>query len=139
MEETQPPPKKYAGFYLATGPDDWRMTKPITGDSPRPCQPQDLPTYARVIALHCGDPEMEVRMRAASLLDTLQHLEGPPLPPPGLTEQIFKAGAITPEEAEALEGYIDSMGKHDTYLRDEALLLMEAGGHIHPEAHSFRT
>ena len=117
------------GFSVARGPGMKTMVTPITKDSPLPYMPEDLPTYRRLHCIHLGDPVMEVQMRAASVEDSCMHLETEN-PPSLLTGAIFRTGSVSDEQAEELRQYTRSLDEDDEYLRDELLLLLEAGGHL---------
>ena len=125
--------KNVTGFSMVTGPGMKPIITQMTKDSPRPYMPKDLPTYQRLQSLHMGDPEMEVRMRAASLEDSCFHLDTENPPAKTLTGRIFRTGTVSQEQAEELRVYVRSLNEDDQYLRDEVLLLLEAGGHLMTE------
>ena len=71
---------------------------------------------------------METRLRAASLEDSCAQCGVSP-PHADLMDEIHRTGAVTDQQAEALQEFIGSLDGH-TYLVDETLLLPEAAGHV---------
>ena len=120
-------PAKSTGYSVARAPGMKPIVRIFTGDEPRIRVPEELPTYSRVHAIHCGIPEDEIRMRAASLAESCFQMEVDTPVPQTLIDPIFRAGAVTDEQAEALRAYIES--EESEYLKDEARLILEAGGH----------
>lgn len=94
----------------------------------RPYLPDDLPTYKRYSCIHSGNPEMEVRLRAASLEDSCAHMVVNP-PRRATLDEIHTTGAINEEQARELRDFAANDGL-DHYLVVETLLLLEAGGHV---------
>lgn len=94
----------------------------------RPYLPDDLPTYRRYNCIHSGNPEMEVRLRAASLEDSCAQMRQNP-PRRALLDAIHASGTINEEQARELRDFAEMDGL-DNYLVVETLLLLEAGGHV---------
>ena len=119
------------GISVARGPDMSPIVVRHNQASPRPHIPEDprKPTYQRLRAVHEGTPAMEVRKRAASLDESCQLMETNHPAPPELISRTFRTGQVTTTQAQELREYIHSLPQGQEYLRDEALLLLEAGGH----------
>ena len=119
------------GFSIAKGPGMKTIIIPETEQSPRPYLPssQDKPTYHRLNAIHEGRPDMEVRKRAASLDESCRLMETDHPAPRTLVNHTFTTGQVNEQQAQELRQYINSLPEDQQYLRDEALLLLEAGNH----------
>lgn len=89
--------------------------------------PQHLPTYRRLSVLHTGEPDMETRLRAASLEDSCAQLGTPP-PCRALMDEIHQTGRVSDQQANSLRKYLQTLDD-DQYLADETRLLLEAAGH----------
>lgn len=118
---------QYTGFTMARGPGMKPIVKMLTKDSPPIRVPKELPTYSRVHAIHCGIPEDEIRMRAASLEESCFHSETDNPVSKKLIQHIFRCATVSDSQAEDLREFIRSQASE--YLQDEARLLLEAGGH----------
>lgn len=118
----------YTGFSISRGPDMTPIVRMHAMDDPKIRVPQELPTYRRVNAIHCGFPEEEVRLRAASLANSCRESETENPVDDALIDVIFRYGAVSGEQAETLREYIAF--HDDEYIQDEARLLLEAGGHL---------
>ena len=119
--------REYTGFTVARGAGMKPIARMLTEDSPWIGVPKELPTYARVNAIHCGITEDEVRMRAASLENSYLHSETERPVPKGLVIAFLRSGTVTGEQADRVRDFIRS--QKSEYLKDEARLLLEAGGH----------
>ena len=118
---------KYTGFTMSRAPGMKPVVRMLTQDSPRVRVPDELPTYSRLRVMHCGIPEDEVRMWAASLEESCFHSEtGNPVSAE-LIDSIFRSAAVSEPQAEEIREFIRSQDSE--YLQDEARLLLEAAGH----------
>ena len=80
--------------------------------------PTELPTYNRLNCIHSGEPEMETRLRAASLEDSCWIMGATP-PDATLMDRIHRTSRVNTDDAQAVRAFVD---RHvdNPYLQDEA-------------------